>query len=55
MTMADGSKQTVSACEKHVEWYVARGVMRWVERVEGQDGVLRHVDGELPTVRRCIA
>jgi hypothetical protein len=41
-------RTTVSACEKHIDFYVARATMRWVAGTQGQEGVVAHVDSELP-------
>jgi hypothetical protein len=38
-------RTTVSACEKHIDFYVARATMRWVAGTQGQEGVVAHVDG----------
>lgn len=44
LRFADGRRRVVSACERHVAWYVARAVMRMVAQ-RGREAVLRHVDG----------
>lgn len=42
-----GRRKAVSACEKHVAFYVARAVTASVRRRHGDEGVRRHVD-DLP-------
>jgi hypothetical protein len=57
MKHSDGTRVTVSACEKHIAWYVARGVMRWLHCAGGDEAVARFVDDEPERVLpgRCIA
>lgn len=40
----DGRRRVVTACERCIDWYVARAVMRLVA-MRGQDAVRAHVDG----------